>query len=340
MAKHKAPTQVTIAPLAEKSGFEEAVSRYWKPAALVFVIAAGAVIFLQVSQKQQQVEGDNSWNDLMSQVDVRGLTIGSELPAPEDLAPVAQQLEGSIAGPWARAIEVQSLIEAERFDQGRSALAALRQDYPNHPLVKARLRLEKDGDPQSVLERVDARASSIQAFKKSRTALQGPPEVAENAPRVRLDTSRGPIVVGLYPDRAPKHVENFLQLCRDSYYDGTRFHRVLENLLIQGGDPDSRDEEKKDLWGQGGPDHTVPPEVTDAWHFEGILAAAKKGGDIESSGSQFYITASPAHQFDKRYTVFGRVLEGLDLVVELSGEVSAQSDRPENPVVLESATVL
>src|SRR6185436_15276319 len=84
-------------------------------------------------------------------------------------------------------------------------------------------------------------------------------ELPPDAPRVRLNTSKGPIVVGLYVDRAPKHAENFLKLCREGAYNGTKFHRVVRGSLVQGGDPNSVSGEP-DSWGSGGPARAIVPE--------------------------------------------------------------------------------
>lgn len=339
MAEHKAPTQVSIAPLAERSAFEQAVTKYWKPAAAIALAVATYVVVTEVTAEQELAEMDGSWNDLGSAVELSSLSFGSELPKPEALSPVVQQLENTIAGPWAMALEAEAQVQAGDFDQAEATLASLRSTYPDHPLVSRRLQLE-EGVEILVVDRMKERAGKLASRSEAWSAMEGPPALPTGAPRVRLVTSRGVITVGLYTDRAPKHAENFLKLCREGYYDGTKFHRVLKDQIIQGGDPNTREDELGTTWGLGGPEYTIAPEITDAWHFSGMLAAAKKGGAVESSGSQFYLTASPTHQFDKQYTVFGRVLEGLDLVERLAQEVPEQSDRPESPVTLEGTEIL
>ena len=199
---------------------------------------------------------------------------------------------------------------------------------------------EEGGEPMTILARLEGLLPALESWTAENPGLESPPELPANAPRVRFTTSRGDIVVGLYSERAPQHTSNFLKLCGEGFYDNTLFHRVLADRIIQGGDPNSRDRENPGSWGLGGPDYTIPPEISDAWHFEGSLAAAKKGGESESSGSQFYITATDTPEFDEEYTVFGRVLEGLELVKEMASEAPANGDRPEDPVVVEATTVL
>jgi len=145
--------------------------------------------------------------------------------------------------------------------------------------------------------------------------------------------------VGLYAKKTPLHTENFLRLCREGYYDGTRFHRVIADFMIQGGDPNSRNADAPETWGQGGPETTIPAEITDLKHFKYVLAAAKKGTDVDSSGSQFYITTGEAHHLDGVHTVFGLVLEGKD-VVDAIGSAPVTGDRPDEPVVLLGTDVL
>ena len=112
--------------------------------------------------------------------------------------------------------------------------------------------------------------------------------------KVRIKTSEGNILVRLYDD-TPRHRDNFLKLAREGYYDGTLFHRVIKDFMIQGGDPDSRNATAGKMLGTGGPDYTLPAEIAypQRYHKRGALSAARLGDEVnperESSGSQFYI---------------------------------------------------
>lgn len=113
------------------------------------------------------------------------------------------------------------------------------------------------------------------------------------ATKLKISTSKGDIIVRLY-DETPIHRDNMTRLAKDGYYDGTLFHRVIKDLMIQGGDPDSRNAPKGKRLGTGGPDYTLPAEIVDGlFHKRGALCAARLGDDVnparESSGSQFYI---------------------------------------------------
>lgn len=137
-------------------------------------------------------------------------------------------------------------------------------------------------------------------------------------PQAKLTTSKGEIVVELFEDVAPNLTANFISLAEEKFYDGTRFHRVVPDRMIQGGDPNSRDDDPTND-GQGGPGYTVKDELEEGKfrrHFRGSLSMANSGPD--TNGSQFFITHRPTDHLDGRHTVFGRVLSGMDVVDRLA----------------------
>lgn len=161
-----------------------------------------------------------------------------------------------------------------------------------------------------------------------------------DGPIVVLETTVGALKIKLY-NATPKHRDNFLKLCTTKYYDKTCFHRVIDGFMIQGGDPYSRDTAKFRLWGQGGPDYTIPAEFNDSLrHCKGAVAAARIGNEANprkaSSGSQFYIVQSEkgCRHLDGEYTVFGQVIEGLELIDKIAGCDTDVLDRPYNPVYI------
>ena len=117
-----------------------------------------------------------------------------------------------------------------------------------------------------------------------------------------IETSLGTIEVEFYPDVAPKHVENFVKLSQDGFYDGTAFHRVIPGFMIQGGDPKSKDASNRAQHGTGGPGHTVKAEFNDKKHVKGILSMARSSHP-DSAGSQFFIMAEDSPHLDGQYTV-------------------------------------
>lgn len=159
-------------------------------------------------------------------------------------------------------------------------------------------------------------------------------------PQFDMVTSHGTMRIKLY-SMTPKHRDNFVKLVNEKYYDGLRFHRVIEGFMIQGGDPYSRDTSMVDLWGQGGPDYTVPAEfVNQYWHKKGAIAAARKGDMANpkkaSSGSQFYIVhdENACLHLDGQYSIFGEVVEGLDVIDKIATVETDYYDRPIEDVMI------
>ncbi len=159
-------------------------------------------------------------------------------------------------------------------------------------------------------------------------------------PMFDIVTSKGTMRIKLY-SKTPKHKDNFTKLVKEHYYDGIRFHRVIEGFMIQAGDPYSRDTSKIDLWGQGGPDYTVPAEfVNEYWHKKGALAAARRGDMANptkaSSGSQFYIVhdENACLHLDGQYSIFGEVVDGLDIIDKIATVDVDMYDRPREDVFI------
>ncbi|MEM7373254.1 MAG: peptidylprolyl isomerase [Bacteroidota bacterium] len=159
---------------------------------------------------------------------------------------------------------------------------------------------------------------------------------------VILSTSYGDMYIVLF-DETPKHKENFLKLAKEGFYDGTTFHRVIKNFMIQGGDPNSKEGGEAGKIGQGGPGYTIDAEFVSKYkHNKGALAAARQGDQVNpkraSSGSQFYLVHSPngCKHLNGSYTVFGQVVKGLDLIDEVA---KAKVDKRKGNVPEESIRV-
>ena len=264
-------------------------------------------------------------------------------------------------------------------------------------------------------------ASTTQATQTEQTNPINIEKMESTTPKVRISTNYGDIVVRLY-DETPEHRDNFLKLAREGYYDGTLFHRVIKNFMIQGGDPDSKGAPAGKHLGSGGPEYTLPAEFVypQYYHKRGVLSAARQGDQVNperrSSGSQFYIVwgkkyneaelkqmaaqldgqrgqqifnelaaqhrdsiqamyqrgdrkglmelqnqlaaetdkilkTTPGFTFtpeqvrdyttiggtphlDNQYTVFGEVVEGLDVVEKIQGVATGSADRPKEDVVM------
>ena len=336
--EHKAPTQVTIATIDDESALQDFVSRYWKLAAVVAVVVVAAILGSQYVNQQAEKEKVASWERFSEDV-----TLGSSLfggvttPSATVLADLSADIQGTPAGPWARALEVHQRVEDGDYNGAAEALRVLEEEYPTHPIVVDVLRFAEEESPMTLSDHLFERMDAVGIWEKGHEFLFKNPPLPLDCTKVRINTSKGSILVGLYSDLAPKHVENFLKHCDEGYYDGTLFHRVGRDFMIQGGDPNSRDAEKA-LWGLGGPDYSIEPELSDLRHFQYVLAAAKKSVDVESSGSQFYITTGTPHHLDGVHTIFGAVLDGTIVVDEIAaGEIEeGTTDRPRDPVTVNS----
>ena len=161
-------------------------------------------------------------------------------------------------------------------------------------------------------------------------------------PEFDIITNFGTMRIKLY-DKTPLHRENFIKLVNEKYYDGVRFHRVIESFMIQTGDPYSRELSLVNQWGTGGPDYTIPAEfVNEYYHKKGALAAARKGDMANpkkaSSGSQFYIVHDENNciHLDGQYSIFGEVIDGLDVIDKIAVVETDPYDRPLCDVIIES----
>jgi peptidyl-prolyl cis-trans isomerase B (cyclophilin B) len=148
-----------------------------------------------------------------------------------------------------------------------------------------------------------------------------------------IETNLGTIAFKLLPDLAPETVRNFEKLARDGFYNGTLFHRVIPGFMIQGGDPNTKSGNKS-TWGTGGPGHTIKAEFSSRSHHRGIVSMAR-AQDPNSAGSQFFIVTTDSTFLDRQYTVFGEVIEGMDVADKI---VNLQRDRNDCP--LEEAKML
>lgn len=146
---------------------------------------------------------------------------------------------------------------------------------------------------------------------------------SEREPIVTIHTDFGEIVIILY-NETPEHKKNFIELVKGGFYDGTTFHRIMDNFMIQGGDPNSKDD---DIFndGRGSPGYTIPAEFDDKLtHVQGAVAAARSPDQVNpekaSNGSQFYIIEPETgyHMLNENYTVFGQVISGMEVVEEIA----------------------
>ena len=146
------------------------------------------------------------------------------------------------------------------------------------------------------------------------------------ATKAVIETKFGTITLKFFPDAAPGHVKNFIDLAKKGFYDKTSFHRVIPGFMIQGGDPNSKDPNKS-KHGQGGPGYTIKAEFNDKPHKRGTLSMAR-AGHPDSAGSQFFICVKDSSFLDRQYTAFGEVESGMDVADKIVAQPKDQNDNP------------
>ncbi len=145
-----------------------------------------------------------------------------------------------------------------------------------------------------------------------------------------LSTRHGDITIEFLPEVAPNHVQNFLDLARSGFYDGTKFHRVIPGFMIQGGDPNSKEDDRR-LHGTGGSGKNVKAEFNATKHVRGIVSMARAASP-DSASSQFFIMVADSPHLDGQYSAFGKVVSGMDVADKIVAEDSDHRDNPLNPV--------
>ena len=141
-----------------------------------------------------------------------------------------------------------------------------------------------------------------------------------------IETKFGNIEIRFFPEVAPNHVRNFIELAKKGFYDGTTFHRVIPGFMIQGGDPNSKNPDRS-KHGFGGPGYTLKAEFNEKLHKRGTLSMARSQ-DPDSAGSQFFICVADAPRLNGMYSVFGEVVSGMDLADKIVGQPRDKRDNP------------
>ncbi len=203
----------------------------------------------------------------------------------------------------------------------------------------------KEVEPEATTTGSETTTTTPEEPAKELPPLKDAPEAGDDV--AILETEKGRIVVMFFPERAPKHVENFKTLVSSGFYDGTRFHRCIQDFMIQGGDPNSKDLEKSAAWGTGGNrddmnnEVNVPLEASDIRHVRGILSMAR-GPEENSASSQFFLMHATSPSLDGDYSAFGKVVEGLeviDAIVVTGDAMNNGAVAPKDAVLLKKATL-
>src|SRR5688572_16637619 len=148
-----------------------------------------------------------------------------------------------------------------------------------------------------------------------------------------IKTSAGEMTVEFWSDVAPKTVENFKTLAKKGFYDGTAFHRIIKGFMVQGGDPLTKDPSAEARWGTGDPGYKIKAEFNDKAHVKGVLSMARSANP-DSAGSQFFVCLDAASHLERKYTAFGKVIKGLDVLeaignTPVSASASGEPSKPQ-----------
>lgn len=159
-----------------------------------------------------------------------------------------------------------------------------------------------------------------------------------------IKTTAGEMVIEFWPDVAPKTVENFKKLAKDGFYDGTAFHRIVKGFMIQGGDPLTKDASKEARWGTGDPGYKIKAEFNSKSHQRGVISMARSN-DPDSAGSQFFICLGDASFLDGKYTAFGKLIKGDDVLGKIGDTPTAsgaggEKSKPTTRIGVESVKIV
>jgi peptidyl-prolyl cis-trans isomerase B (cyclophilin B) len=159
-----------------------------------------------------------------------------------------------------------------------------------------------------------------------------------------IQTSEGDMVVQFWPDAAPKTIENFKKLARSGFYNGTIFHRIKKGAMIQGGDPLTKDPSKEQQYGEGGPDYRIKAEFNHHNHQRGVISMAREE-DPDSAGSQFFICLGSVSRWDGKYTTFGKLIKGDDVLEKIGNtpvtkNAAGEISKPVNRITIRTIKIV
>lgn len=250
-------------------------------------------------------------------------------------------------------VPIESVVEPLRpwakLEQANRSLAQPRPDAAALNEAKGRFEsLAKDASagPAALgivaggfgAEAVASSIGGLDAWEKAHAQLADNPAPA-SAPRAKFVTDQGSFEIAFYSEAAPEHVKNFTKLIQEGFYNGTKFHRVTKSgiFIVQGGDPNTK-EDKTETWGQGKLGDGLKVEKNRMGHFVGAVAMAQPSlqpGEKKSSGCQFYIVYAPSHSLDRNYTVFGKVVSGMEAIRKIAdSNLVAGTERPATPAIV------
>ncbi|HPF14941.1 MAG TPA: peptidylprolyl isomerase [Planctomycetota bacterium] len=329
MAKHKSATQVTVVT-EERSAIQRWVDRNWGKALLLGGVVAAGIVINHYRNTQVKTARADEWNPLLE----------AEGDFAKTMAAAENEADPQVKG-WGYALAAREGLIESNEDEAAEALGKLAA-MPDH-FLNSNAFPAPGGNGETLAKQAYSAIQKQIAWDKEHASAFTNPDPDPGSPVVVIKTAEGDIEVTLYERQAPKHVENFLKLVDEHFYDGILFHRTVKSpglSIIQAGDPNTKESDTTQ-WGQGGPGYSIKAENNGLMNVEGVLSAAMPPNSSESSGSQFFITLGAAHHLDGRHTVFGKVTAGMDVARKIQDAPvrdpeAGQTDIPVNPVAIQT----
>lgn len=216
---------------------------------------------------------------------------------------------------------------------GTVAIAAIIFAVASNQKNQEEARETEINSKQEIRENASVEANDADNTSSAAPALDSEYQKIMNA---TMKTSLGEIKIELYGDKTPITAGNFAKLAEAGFYDGVKFHRVISGFMIQGGDPLTKDDAQKELWGTGGPGYKFNDEPFEGQYARGTIAMANSGPN--TNGSQFFIMHAD-YPLPPQYVIFGKVLEGMEAVDAIAALETDARDCPLNPPVIESINI-
>ncbi len=194
------------------------------------------------------------------------------------------------------------------------------------------------GDEPVAENAIDANATTTVSNAQTATTTLPVVTNTQGTMQATITTNKGVITLELFGDQTPTTVGNFTKLAQEGFYNTTKFHRVIEGFMIQGGDPLTKDDSQQALWGTGGPGYKFADEIVPALsNVTGTISMANAGPN--TNGSQFFINVADNTFLDGKHAVFGKVVGGMDVVMAIASAEKNQRDVPTDPIILESVVI-
>lgn len=313
---------------------------WWLPAAVLAVLCGAFVLIRQAMSEGAVASLNEDWSRFAEQTEYDPNT-GMLRGEPAALASLAGDFEGQPMGAWVRLTEATNRLEQNDLQGASEALAALRNEHPDHLLSSDPLPIGEDGAQQTLVDSLAAKIDARRRWEESHPELFGLPDPPDGAPRVRITTSQGDIVIALYRQEAPETTARFVELVTGGFFDGQAVHAVRKDLAIELGDPHTKTRpDEPDSWGLGGQNVGVPGETNALKFFRGAVATAPVVNEGEESSSRFMILSADGLRLGGQGVVFGVVVEGIELAESLDDvETAPGSLRPAERIEIESMRV-